>query len=307
LSKTVYLAGPHHALHNLQERFADVLLCWEWYIERLKHVCRLLSNKWSKNRLLRHCFTDGPAKIYYPAVAAYNSLIHDKRWGTAAAAVSNLMPIKDGLIAGFSKAAYAAGSGTQNDGGERACNLDVASEAIGSNLFWGYSFMQELFAWVILALSHWYDGCPCHDKFDAVEAFQQRRRGNQYYSRISKCALAGRRAIDFASGDLQRVVSSLLEIACNALLVELAAMNLSAAEIARVMRDYTIGRRHFWLTNVIKHSYWNQLPWQFFGIAHPDVGIARACAVRCLQLAQTLTETDGIHWLTFVLLFTRIG
>ena len=52
--RTLYIGGPHHWIHNLEEGMPGVLTLWTWFIERLKHercykwsvICRCHMNKY---------------------------------------------------------------------------------------------------------------------------------------------------------------------------------------------------------------------------------------------------------------------
>ena len=130
MSKAVYIAGPHHMIHNLQNDFPTVMCLWVWFIHFLKHVCRLLSNKWSKDRLLRRCFSAGPSQLYYSSISSFSSLVYDARWGTAAAAINNLLPISDGLKTYWSKALFTLGKRVEEDASGKGCDADTVDNAI---------------------------------------------------------------------------------------------------------------------------------------------------------------------------------
>ena len=80
-SRAVYISGPHHILHNLQEGFSGVLGSWSWFMNLLKHVCRLLTNRWTKDRLISHCFSNGAATAFTSGIRSFHSKVYDARWG----------------------------------------------------------------------------------------------------------------------------------------------------------------------------------------------------------------------------------
>ena len=104
-----------------------------------------------------------------------------------------------------------------------------------------------------------------------------------------------------------KLAERLLNAVHNTLVVELAGLGVIGADIGRIMRDFANGRKHIWFTLVVKASFWQQLLWHFFGIAHNTLHLARACATRCLQLKENILPGDPIHWLTEMLLFTERG
>ena len=198
LSKVVYISGPHHILHNLQDGLHVVLVFWTSFIDSLKHVCRLLSRKWSKQRFMRSCCHTPAGAVFIAEFGSFNSLVYDKRWGTAAAAAHNLVGIMFPLRQCWSRAEYLAGGQVAqgNDHDEGGANLNTADEAINSNKFWGYCLMVDLVAFLILTLSSWFDSCPCHDELPGLADWGCHGR-RAYFKRLTRkmrCPLRGRRA-----------------------------------------------------------------------------------------------------------------
>ena len=122
-------------MHNMQEGLVLILGDWAWFIELLKHVCRLMSNRWSKNRLLRQCFVHLPAALFADEIQAFHHLVYNKRWGTAVAACVGLMPLMHGLRLGWSLQQYGAAASVARDNDDRSANAEVADRAIRSLKF----------------------------------------------------------------------------------------------------------------------------------------------------------------------------
>ena len=80
-----------------------------------------------------------------------------------------------------------------------------------------------------------------------------------------------------------KLAERLLNAVHNTLVVELAGLGVTGADIGRILRDFANARKHIWFT------------------------LARACATRCLQLKENISPGDPIHWLTEMLLFTKRG
>ena len=93
LKDSVYISGPHHVLHNMTEGFDVALVHWHWFVELLKHACRLIKNRWTKHRLLEKCFSSGVGLQYAETIRSFSSSVYDKRWGTAAAASTCLLEV----------------------------------------------------------------------------------------------------------------------------------------------------------------------------------------------------------------------
>ena len=311
LSKAIYLSGPHHIFHNMQEGFASVLCLWTWYIRHLKHLCRLLTNRWTKARLLRTCFSTPPNVVYSSGIRQFHKRVYDKRWGTAMAAIDDLLPLHLGLTSGWSQARFVAGREMEAEGDEHehSCDVDIAHVAISSKKFWGYSLMLDAFAWLIMGLSLWVDSCPCHgSEMDANDAAGRGRR-SYYRSRekVRSCIMSCRRAPEMAAGTFMHLLQKMLNALGNTMAFELAELGLVAPDIAAVMRDFTSAKRHVWLVHQIKLSFWQILPWLFFGIGHPRRDIAKAVCRACLALRDASAAVAGEHWLIVALLVDEVG
>jgi hypothetical protein len=138
LTKTIYVAGPHHIVHNMQDELHAAMMFWSWFVLHLKHLCRLLTNKWTKDRLLRTCYADGVANVFYDLIKRFDSLVYDKRWGTAAAAIENLIHLYDALRYGWSKDQFLMRRRMEYDEEcARSCNVDIANDAILSTKILG--------------------------------------------------------------------------------------------------------------------------------------------------------------------------
>lgn len=90
---TIYISGPHHVLSNMQNDLPQVLNYWSWAVLRLNHICLLLTRKYYKARILETCFASGPNTADASDIEHFYPHCHDKRWGTTAAAATELLSI----------------------------------------------------------------------------------------------------------------------------------------------------------------------------------------------------------------------
>ena len=119
--------------------------------------------------------------------------------------------------------------------------------------------MMHLVAWLLLSLAGWFDGCPCcYVAPTAADASSYAAREATRRREKVPCCMGGRRAPEMATGAVMLFLRLLLNIVTNALLCELAALGLEAVDSAFVMREFSLLKRHCWLTFVIKF---------FFGIS----------------------------------------
>lgn len=166
--------------------------------------------------------------------------------------------------------------------------------------------MMDVLAFLVLWLSNWYDGCPCHNAqltANDINSYQKRSRLRERLG--GDCVMNSRRGPEFAVGAMMQFVRHLLDVSLAAIVSEIAQVGVNQDEIGIISQEFTRARRHFWFTMVVKHSYWSHQPWCFFGLAHHLEHIARSCAKRALRLRESLLRdrSRAIHWITKLLLF----
>ena len=165
---------------------------------------------------------------------------------------------------------------------------------------------MDVLAFLVLWLSNWYDGCPCHSvelTSDKINSWQKRAKLRERLG--GTCVMGSRRGAEFASGAMLAFVRRILEVSAHVILAELTQLGMRQDELGSIMLEFSRARRHIYFTMVVKHSYWGHEPWCFFAIAHFSEDIARRAAQRCLRLRERLLREPfrPIHWITRVLLF----
>ena len=76
-----------------------------------------------------------------------------------------------------------------------------------------------------------------------------------------------------------------------------------------MLADFTAARRHIIFTLTLKLSFWRQLPWILFGLAHHIPTAARECGRRALSLARNLSDEAlrALPWFAQVILVAGSG
>ena len=139
MTRSVYIEGPHHVLHNCTEGFERVVRDWKWFTDLLKAVCALLSARWSSDRLIQTCYASPPANSFAGVIANFNFRVYDKRWGTVYAGADEVLQRKRPLRLGWNKARYLGGMGVAAPRGDAdgdgwsadAANIGAVDEVIG--------------------------------------------------------------------------------------------------------------------------------------------------------------------------------
>ena len=170
--------------------------------------------------------------------------------------------------------------------------------------------MVDVVAFLVLWLSHWYDSCPCHAQelqVGHISSWSKRNRLRERVALGGDCVMRSRRAPELAAGVMMEFIHKFLEVCASTILGELAQLGLDQESVGIILQEFSNTRRHIWFTMVVKHSYWFHEPWCLFGIGHANVGIARACARKCLRLRHKLLQTPdkAIHALTKLVLFDQ--
>ena len=123
----------------MTEAFGNILPSWTWFIIGLMHICRLLTNKWSKHRLIRASFAEGDAVAFQDDIMNSHARVKKARWGQVMHAALQLLPLANVLNRFWSKVSYLRGGpvAAQRPGAggdhEGTCNVDICDERIRSS------------------------------------------------------------------------------------------------------------------------------------------------------------------------------
>ena len=186
-----------------------------------------------------------------------------------------------------------AGSGVEADRGDgSAVKADIADEAIRSPSFWGYMRMLDQVAEVMLELSAWAEGCPCHSCDAQFQGCTRHQRATVFRRTfdVDGCPLRTMRAPELASGIMKPLLGRLLTSVNTTLVLDPAISVLPPDTRASVLQDFAALRRHITFTFALKLGFWQQLPWILAGVAHVDPIIARKCGQRALFLADNIPD-----------------
>ena len=125
MNHTVYISGPHHVLSNCQNDLPGLLQWWGWTMDRLSHICKVISRKYYKARMLETCFSSANTCAYAADIERFKAGPNSHRWGTVAAAVCQLVAIFPGLVFGWNKAAFLGRGHLEQRDSEHSCARDL--------------------------------------------------------------------------------------------------------------------------------------------------------------------------------------
>ena len=182
LTHVLYIAGMLHIVHNCMGDLEMVMVHWEWFTYRLRHVCRLLAKKYSRQRLLETCFANPPHSFFRGEYAHFSAGVYEGRWGSVAFAVAKLLLLEQSLRAAWSLAAYNFGSAArpaQRHNDSHHIDMDAVNSAILSDEFLGYARVLDVIAEFLEFIMKWAEGCPCHSpafRFQGPQRHTAKRR-----------------------------------------------------------------------------------------------------------------------------------
>ena len=285
----IYCAGLLHIAHNMCKDMHNALEHWPVFVDQLTHVCRLLSQKFSRDRLLQTCFSELPWSAFQDQFKSFNSNVYGGRWNTVMIALTDLFPLLHVLRRAWSSAKFgmkqedfAEEAEDTGAGSSRVLSLKRVDEALTSHMFAAYAHAMLKLADCMLHLSHWAESCPCQQHHSQAEA--------------DSCPLKSCRAPELACGALPVLLQRSLDRAHAELLSFPELSVLSEADLQVVIADWTAARKHVQLLCEIKLAHWQQHPYVLFGIAHHDPQERIKAAKRSLSLYDSAAaEADGDH------------
>jgi hypothetical protein len=162
------------------------------------------------------------------------------------------------------------------------------TQTMKDNMFFVYGEAMLLLHDVVLELTCWSEGCPCHPIAESGQG-----RSHRSWKRLdarrrqelggAACPMEGRRAPELAAGALRDMMSHLGSLKLGTLACA-RRRQLSDEQWREVVTDFEHGRAHMQTLLAIKLSAWDRLPWLLCGLAHHDEGVARSCAARAALL-----------------------
>ena len=140
------------------------------------------------------------------------------------------------------------GGGGRRQSRAHGVDVQVADDAIGSKQWWGYVYMVNIVATVLVWLSGWIDGCPCHETVPNAADFVSHDLRRAYWrKRLNgiNCPMRARRAPEFASGKFLSFLKRIFLSSSAVLQSDLAMLGVSVDDQTSILRDFENVRRYF--------------------------------------------------------------
>jgi hypothetical protein len=170
------IPGVMHMLHNSLDDMTDGLPDFAFWMERATATAKYLSDRATKDALILHCFSSGPATSHKHAIEHFSSYVYEKRFGSLMTFIGNILPLRGVLSTYFNAAAVEQGLQLQKG----SVSAVQVSEAVHSSWWWGYCHVLQSAGGVMFELECYLHGCACHPTkaFDlhGTDSYYRRRR-----------------------------------------------------------------------------------------------------------------------------------
>ena len=307
---SIYAAGLLHVLHKAVEGLEEVLVFWPIFIDMLRHVCRLLSQKWSRQRFVETCCNTPALRIRARDLESFSGGVYEGRWGSVVSAIGQLLALEDLLRAVWNKEAFLRGGNEQARNSSNSLRVDIADSGLTSRMFWAFCRMLDVIGESIEELAKWGEGCYCCSREPRVrgptrhlDRLQAQR--DRVHARKNDCPLRTLQAPSMAAGVHFDILRRLLAMCNTLLLLDHVVCSLDPPDRNTLMADFRRARNHVQFVIRVKLSFWQQLPWLLIGVGHHLVEVAIWCARRALALFDQAGEDADHHWVS--LMFCAVG
>ena len=78
----VFIAGMLHITQNMSKSLDQALVYWNTFLPQLSHVCKLLSQPWSRRRFIQTCLDRPPRSARKHEFEAFHAAVYAGRWGS---------------------------------------------------------------------------------------------------------------------------------------------------------------------------------------------------------------------------------
>lgn len=282
-TKSLFISGTLHVISNATKDLHNALAGLGDWVDNLRHLARLLSKQFYRDRLFERCFNTPELRLRRAEVEKFSGAVYEGGWSSVADAVHQILPLEALLRAAWDRDAYHGGRPLREPEGrgDHGLNIEAAHEAIVRPKFWAHAAMVDELAGVLEKVSAWAEACMCHTD-EQHRPLRQSEFMRDYG--VPCCPLRTLQAASFAAGRHFEIMDIFSDKASMGLLLDTRLAALDASQQAEVMSDFARGRAHIVLCMRVTLSFWRQVPWVCCGVAHPDEAVARSCATRALLL-----------------------
>ena len=196
---------------------------------------------------------------------------------------------------GAAPAGAAAAAADRAPSGAEAARVRGNTDAALKNPYW-WSYIHMLFVLneFLERLSSWAASCSCCPS--ALKEYLKENGHRDLLNKVEKCPRRGQNASRCACGEFLQVAHEFMRFAAAELAVKFTA-DVQPSDRVKIMAAFEQGRAHIMLILYVRNSSFVRLPLKLVGLGHPDVNVARRCAVDCLAQwgGLTMEERRAAH------------
>ena len=263
-----------HVIHNAASAMTDMMPTCKEKIGLLSDVATMLHRPLHRRRLVNTCFCSPVGRLLAPDINRWRGLVYEKRWGTVAHAVHQVLERQKVLQWGWDKDAY----NRDTKGNSKSNMVERVDEALSDECFWASMVvLEELYVNVRMAIA-WTGRCPCHDfplganladvPADILRAWLD-------------CPMAGRRLPEVATGDFLQMFKDLCVVSSAKLAMELSG-SLSPSVRASLLGEFEKARAYFLFMMTMKTDQLADAPSVMLALGHHDRSKVESAFELCL-------------------------
>ena len=304
MPQCLIIPGLLHIVHNLSDDLHKRLEWWDEFWGSLKSVAELLAERHLRERFINQCVRGSAAAEYEADFKACQvAKLYEKRWQQV-------------IIFGLLRQTWSLQKFMADTSSDDSQVANGVEKALSSPLFCHYIYMVHIVRGMITRSESWLESCACHpsqemplikNKKARVVPRKRKRCESSRSFHVSSCPMKGKRSCELASGCLESLLESLVQLAFSDFAdVPDAFLTQEARTI--LMKDFEFGKSFLVFGLTSKMAFWSSLPWKLCGIAHHFPSVARRCAKECIEtydsqsIANPLLQERHQHPLTVRLL-----
>ena len=277
LERTLAVPGLLHMLHTIGETVIDSSLDLKEALGPLKDICKLISHETTCQRLRETCFSGAVGRTFHGELQGFNKFVYEKRWGTIAFAVGDILELMVPLVSFGDLARYtgqAAPPPEDADASDSGARVRVADAGLSSPLWWGRIMVMDALYSLLRKCIEWTESCPCPCHLDWSMAKPSTRKA------WGECPLRGFRLPEVAAGELFALFGHVCQVTVGRLYTTLPS-SLSAAERNACIQAFEAGRGAMLFVFTLNISVFTVPPLLVLAGAHPDREIAARALRTC--------------------------
>jgi hypothetical protein len=305
--------GNLHILDSISQAVTKDLHEWAWFKPRLVALSLFLHRRDSRQRLTeRCCDTAAKKKLLFLFDKAVCPKLIEHRWEVVTKCSRGCLSRRNALRLIWDEKKYGQSGGGDSrpperppEGDGESVDIGLVTDAIRSLKFWGCCANVAHLASVFEELTHWTEGCDCHDFPPPLQYGSGHRLDpncSEHLSDISQrpCPVAGLRASAMAAGDMMRIAKRMAEEAGMLLFGDLA--DLGEDDRSAIFHSFESGAAKLVQKLEVKFDFWKKIPHHLCILASHDDGTVASGAAECLRQYNAVSVDTVHHRLSVLLL-----